>query len=812
MFKTKIIVIIGYVIMVALSISGIVWIYTEWLNYTKVSEPHPQRQELFILSNTLATMYRAEGTVGLLSLATDAELSAEYDSLMTTVFGQIHSLKTISREPDMNNHLDSLDFLLSRKKENITELVNLVKSFQENTIKEITKTTILGRKDMDALDNLLTNTIQQSEDTTKIIGEKKGFFKRIGDAIKTSTPDTLKQISSSSISTQQKLIIPVIKDTIVEFIREINKTAQKKNAAITAQLMLKQNELYSMNERTTAQINQIMAELETSEYRDTLQLSIERTETIRRSSIIMSIIAFSAIIVALIFMSWILHSLTVSQRLHRQIETAKKNVEELLVSREQLMLTITHDIKAPVSSILGYLELMQKDKPSSQEGYYIENMQHSATHILDMVRNLLDFHSLEIHQQKPDQLPFSPYILLSDIYESFIPTAQKKELQFEFQPDMDKEENYVSDPYRIRQIINNILSNALKYTPVKGSVILSAKLIRNKQQTELFIAVRDTGPGIKEQDKKQIFEAFKRLDYTGPNIEGFGLGLNISQKMAQMLGGSISVDSTPGKGSVFTLSLPLHIMSPSVSKPVKKQSNSRPAKILFIDDDTIQLDLVSKITEREGMVPQTCCRSLEALNKLQEEPFDIVFSDIQMPDMDGFELAERIRRSDFEGAATIPVIGLSANSYISQAKYKEAGFSSFLVKPFTSGQLIETIYRYTTGDETPSIEEVPKKNKNFEALIEFAGDDPQAKESIISSFIIETEKNYKLLDQAFLNADWETIRNVSHKMLPLMKMISAGQLVALLENYAAGSQDKENKVLLLKLIRENIQAADLFKT
>jgi signal transduction histidine kinase/CheY-like chemotaxis protein len=811
MFKTKLIVIIGYVIMVALSISGIVWIYTEWLNFTKTSESRPQRQELVILSNTLATMYHAEGTVGLLSLVTDPGLSIEYDSLMTTIFCQIDDLKKNSKEPDLNMHLDSLNILLLRKKENTAELVQLVKSFQDNTIKEITNTTILNRNDLDALDNLLANTIHQTEDTSTIVGEKKGFFRRIGDAIKSANPDTLRQINSSSASTQQELVLPAIKDTLVEFIQEINKTAQKKNAAITVQLMLKQNELYSMNERTTAQINQIMTELETAEYNDTIRLSNERTETIRRSSIIMSIIAFAAIIVALIFMSWILHSLTVSQRLHRQIELAKKDVEELLASREQLMLTITHDIKAPVSSILGYLELMTKDQPSSQEGYYIENMQHSATHILDLVRNLLDFHSLESSHQKPDQLPFSPYILLSDIYESFIPNARKKELQFEFQPDMDKEASYANDPYRIRQIVNNILSNAIKYTPAKGSVVFSAKLIRNKQQIELLIAVRDTGPGIKEQDKKQIFEAFKRLDYTGSGIEGFGLGLNISNKMAHLLGGSISVESTLGEGSVFTVTLPLYPMSPAITRPVKKRLDTHPVKILFIDDDPIQLDLVSKITEREGMIPHTCSHSLEALSLLQKEHFDILFSDIQMPDMNGFELVKRIRQSGFEGAATIPIIGLSANSYASQAKYKEAGFTSFLVKPFTSGQLIETIYRSTSGSENPTVAIAPKENKGFEALMEFAGDDPEAGKSIIRSFVTETEKSYRLLAQAFANDDWETVRNISHKMLPLMKMISADELVSLLESYAAGGKEK-NKTLLLKLIRENIQAADQFIT
>jgi signal transduction histidine kinase/CheY-like chemotaxis protein len=605
-------------------------------------------------------------------------------------------------------------------------------------------------------------------------------------------------------------MIPTIKDTIVDFIREVNYAVQKKNATITARLMLKQNELYRMNERTTSQINRIMTELEASEFNDNLKLSNERTETIRRSSVIISIIALAAIMVALIFMSWIIHSITVSQRLQRQIETAKKDVEDLLASREQLMLAITHDIKAPVSSIWGYLELMIKDKPSSQDGYYMENMHHSATHILDLVRNLLDFHSLDINGQKPDQFPFSPYILLSDIYRSFIPNAQKKELKFTFHADVNPDENYVGDPYRIRQIVNNILSNALKYTPAYGAVVLKARLLRDKQQTRLVISAQDTGPGIKEQDKKQIFDAFKRLDYTGKGIEGFGLGLNISHKLAQLLGGAITVDSTMGKGSVFTITLPLQAMQPAVAQSVTKQPDAHPLRVLFIDDDIIQLDLLSKVTEREGMIPHTCSNSLEALDLLQKEPFDIVFSDIQMPDMNGFELVERIRLSNFEDAKTIPVIGLSANSYVSEAKYKEAGFSAFLVKPFTFDRLIHTIYEYT-GTENVDTVAVPGK-KGFEVLIEFAGGDLSAGKSIIRSFIRETEKNQALLEQAFAAGDWETIRNISHKMLPLMKMISAKQLVSLLQNYAAGNQDHEEKNLLLNLIKDTITDADTFLT
>jgi CheY-like chemotaxis protein len=446
---------------------------------------------------------------------------------------------------------------------------------------------------------------------------------------------------------------------------------------------------------------------------------------------------------------------------------------------------------------------MAKDKSSLQDNYYIGNMQQSATHILDLVQNLLDFHSLEINEQKPDQLAFSPSILLSDIYQSFIPDAQKKALQLDFRSDVEKDVQYVSDPYRIRQIINNILSNAIKYTPSQGSIVFSARLLRDDpEKTGLQIAVQDTGPGIREEDRQRIFEAFKRLDYTGSGIEGFGLGLNISIKMAQLLGGSITVDSTVGEGSVFTLVLPLYPVHPAETPPVTNRS----IDILFIDDDTIQLDLVSRITGREGMKPHTCSCSLDALQLLQEKHFDLIFSDIQMPDMNGFELVERIRRADFAGAKTIPIIGLSAHSYVPQARLKEAGFSAFLVKPFTFDQLIQTIHHYTAGQPV----DCPEKPKGFASLIAFAGDDWEAGKTIIQSFISNNQKNYQWLEQAFANDDWETVRNISHKMLPLMKMISTGPVIALLEKYNAGSQDKEDQTLFLHFIKESIQEAAQF--
>ena len=202
MLRTKIIVITGYILLVALSIMGIGWIYKGWQDYMKVDTPYPQRQkELVALSNTLATLYQAEGTVGMFTDMADLQLDQTYDSLMTSSFEQIHNLKQITNDSTLIVSLDSLNTLLILKKENIAERIRLMQSFETDTVKLMTQKTILSQYDLKILDELLESSLHQEEDTSIVVGEKKSLFKRIGAAIRDANPDTIRQIRSQSVIT-----------------------------------------------------------------------------------------------------------------------------------------------------------------------------------------------------------------------------------------------------------------------------------------------------------------------------------------------------------------------------------------------------------------------------------------------------------------------------------------------------------------------------------------------------------------------------------------------------------------------------------
>ncbi|KAA6302366.1 MAG: Sensor protein EvgS [Candidatus Ordinivivax streblomastigis] len=796
MRRTKILIFISYILITSVFIFGIGWIYREWVSYDQLTESQSSSKDLVILSNTLANMYHAEGTAGLLPLISDTILRIEYDSLMNSVFHKLEEMKKGSDNTSWKQHLDTLSLLLKKKQHNTEELVALVSPFTHSTWKEIKKSTTLGKQEINILDNLFANTQkEESQDTSVILKRKKGLWGRIGEAIKNTTPDTLQQITSNASTVINKAVIaPTLRDTIVDFIREIHYNFQKKNTALTAYLITKHNELYHINEQTTVQINRIISQLKEDEYTNYCNMTNARAAAIQKSSHIIATVALIAWSVAFLFLLGIIHTLNAKQRLQNQIEMSNKNMGKLLVTREQLMLMISHDIKAPISSILGYLELINQDTFPDEYAGYIKNMKNSAVQILDLIRNLLEFHSLENKRYKKEQIGFAPHGLITEIYQSFIPEALKNELQYELQSDINKTEMYVSDPYRIRQIINNLLSNAIKFTPKQGKVLLKAKLEKNAKQITLNISVQDNGQGIREHDKELIFGEYNRLE-SSEKVEGVGLGLNIAYKLAELLDGSMSIDSKEGEGSTFTLIVPLEKLGTHKVKSLHDSINKKPIRVLFIDDDIIQLDLFSRITEREGITAVTCSSASEALSLVNKAYFDLIFSDVNMPDMSGMELVKRIRISEFKDSMTIPIIGLSAAS-MPESEYQEAGFSAFVEKPFTPKQLINIIYEYTGN-----------KNMGFDTFIQFADGDPTAGKEIFQIFITETEKNYQSLTQAFDKHDWETIKYVSHKMLPLMKMISSGELVDFLQNYANGNCSEENKDQLLELIRSKMNEA-----
>ena len=536
---------------------------------------------------------------------------------------------------------------------------------------------------------------------------------------------------------------------------------------------------------------------------------------------------------SLIFFIIIWRDLTRSSHYRKELEKSKLYAENLLAAREKLMLTITHDIKAPAGSIIGYIDLLVRLTKDRRQQLYLTNMKSSAQHLLELITSLLDFHRLEAGKMDLQQVAFHPDELFNNIFHSFLPLAEKKGIALTFDERVPEELVLEGDPFRIRQIAENLLSNALKFTS-KGNIRLRV----NYQGNRFTFSIQDTGCGMTHEEQTRIFQEFTRLQ-SAQGQEGFGLGLSISKKLVELANGTIHIDSIPKQGSTFTVSLPLPHISTSnsgISKNDKLLPNAR-MHILLVDDDSIQLHLTQAIilntlvndeTSAEKKPLIVCCQQPEeAIQILKSQSIDIVFTDIQMPTLNGFELLQQIRQLQIPHADTLPVIAITARGDLDEKDFQAKGFSGMLQKPFNQSDILQIFTRLfsvqpiSDSSETPATEtpehkeEVPTYTYQFTPLTAFSENDPEAATEIMKTFIQETYKNIQSLQEALQTKDSQQLCAIAHKMLPTFTMIEAKEIIPTLQEMdrrrKSGLSDTESETytaLITNCAQKVIQEAE----
>ena len=457
---------------------------------------------------------------------------------------------------------------------------------------------------------------------------------------------------------------------------------------------------------------------------------------------------------------------------------------------------------------------------------------------------MLDFHRLDLNKAEVNRIVFNPAQLFEEIRVCFEPLTAAKGLVLQCHIAPELSEKYISDPLRIQQIVNNLLSNAVKFTQ-QGKITLTVGYNASK----LTIAVADTGKGMASEDRERIFQEFTRLP-GAQGEEGFGLGLSIVHKLVLLLEGTIDVQSTLGKGSCFTVVLPLFPVGKSIveNKPfgsrIKKTSKDTDAspeetdvsleetdavpamkviRVLLIDDDKIQLNLTAAMLKQHN-IDAVCCEQLEELiEQLRSSTFDVLLTDIQMPAINGFDLVKLLRASNIPQARNIPVIAVTARSEMDEKALYEHGFAGCLHKPFTVKELLVTLNEgqrsadeaHITHDMQLIADALPKDTLfNFSALTAFSEDDPEAACSIIRTFIEETGKNADRMQQALTDREVDGIAAMAHKLLPLFTLIGASESVASLRwlESCRGeefSEEVEKTTLeALEAVRKVVRAAE----
>lgn len=769
--KTKTKFVIGYILFAAILISATIYTTIDVKNLiTETDTNDEQSEKRACINSTLTHLFNAESHIGPMIIDTNDFHSYKEDIAKASL--DLERLKNYCSATHISQ-IDSIQDLMIEKEQTLVELMRLT---NQDELELIYNKNLLGiiddNKGVKEYEKIVsTKTIKQDTIIEPRKRKRMNFFRRFFLLFSREEADTTLLTYSSEEIIRDSLIRhynPA--DSLYSFLNEIKQTLLEEKKDIDKELTENVIELRKKNNSITLSIKQILKNIETEgekEYEEILKLREERFKKISKQLLTAIIIA---VILIIIFTSIISNDITKSKKYRLELEKSNNYMQKLLNDKEKLMLSISHDMKAPLGSTIGYIELMNSTTLNERQRYYLQNMQKSSEEILQLISNILENEQLSKGVFELNLIPFSIKELFDDIHNSFLPIAEKKGVKLNYKCLFDMDSKFIGDPLRIKQIVNNLLSNAFKFTDTGEISLLVENTNTTQNNQNVKIVVKDSGLGIPESSQALIFEEFSRIKNKGKeNIEGVGLGLSIVKKLVDLQKGRIELKSKSGEGSEFTIYLPLEKQKSDLNI---KTTRTEPIRALVVDDDETQLILISEILKKAETEVTTSTSADSALKQLESHTFDIVFTDIQMPDINGFDFVKQIRNSTIKKVYEIPIIALSARADISDEEMKQRGFTSFLTKPYSAQKLIQTLNTYLSISQSLSSHTTTNEgNNNYQNLLSFACGDKEAEIEILTSFVKESKKGIDELLEKCNAKEFGRCKEIAHKLRPLFLSI-----------------------------------------
>ena len=762
--------------------------------------------------------------------------------------------------------LDSLITLLKAKRENtllvMKELNNDCRDIYYNNKLEA----LHSGRDSIVISPQTKERHEQHETVYEVVKTKRGFFRRLGDVFRKQHTDTVSttrlthQPSTATINHRLN-----IADSVANVLAEIHSEQQRANDRKQDAISSRNRQLQRVSIQLTKRTWLLIEDIQSDEH-NALQRVVGKAMSSRRAMIVrIAVLGLLAILSAAILVVYILRDIKRERRDRQRIIEAKAETERIMQQRERLLLTITHDIKAPAASIAGFIDLLSEYVDQPKAVGYLQNISGSAKHLLQLVSALLDYHKLESGKAERHEVSFAPAVLISECVAQMQPLAMEKKLKLTTDVQVTESMLCRSDAFRIKQIVNNLVGNAIKYTD-KGEVRVGVS-ITNRQ---LSISVKDTGCGMTPDELQTVFNAFTRLP-GAQGKEGVGLGLTITREIVTLLGGEINVQSTKGKGSTFTVSLPVKIVTNQgvhqqskqtkgvhlsqvhqqnqqskqqvhqqsqrdsligaleTSAPPKDKSQHPTLSVVIVDDDRLQGQLLTEMLQRiEGISfnTTTTIHASEAIAIATESAPNIVFTDIEMPEMNGSEIMRRIRNNTEvqQQSCTTKFVAMTAHEQSIMPQLRSDGFDACLFKPFSVQTLAATICQLTgvavRVSENSKLKTVGEAENNSKlkilalasvstsraqnsklrtALLPFTDGDPEAERQIIGDIRKSIEEYLEMIGDG---SDPERITKAVHKAMPLLEMLEPGKNEWLAPLQGVQQQSKQSKGVHLSQVHQ----------
>lgn len=481
-------------------------------------------------------------------------------------------------------------------------------------------------------------------------------------------------------------------------------------------------------------------------------------------------------------------------------------------AKSQFLAQMSHEIRTPINAVLGMNEMILRESDDDTIKDYAGDIRSAGRTLLSLINSILDFSKIEDGKMEIIEVEYETPLLINDLVNMVSERAAKKNLEFKLEIDENLPSKMFGDDLRVRQVITNLLSNAVKYT-AQGSITLKITgTVVNEKNISLFVAVSDTGMGIREEDKLMLCQSFQRLDQEkNRNIEGTGLGLSIVSKLLQMMGSELKIDSVYGEGSSFYFELNQGVVDDEPigeyskkrvyegSKPDDMHLYAPDASILVVDDNEVNLKVARNLMKSNGIVPDIATSGVQCIGAMGVKKYDIVFLDHMMPGMDGIETLQQLINKDLIKDGTV-VIALTANAIVgAKERYLEAGFADYLSKPIDVDQLEKKLILYLPKakvsykkgvKEEPKPEEkvaeevVPVSNDNnsdeplidFKSGLEYWMGDKEAYDEIASAYLEEADAKFAAIDNYYETKNWRDFGIVAHALKSTSLIIGAKTL------------------------------------
>lgn len=776
---------VGYLLVAVAAVFAVWYIYMR-IAPLAVREDATQGaayRKVLVTGTTISSLYEASYRANIYLQDPSVDNLEAYDRAIDTVYGHIDSLCRLQIPPEQIGILEEITELLKWKKSNLIGLAATMSRLREREVlRHDSLLRALERKDtLSPVVVVIEKPVHK--DTIRLVpSERDRFWRRFAGPLMTAR-DTLKEMPRSSEMPVDTLA-PVVSQKMPSDVGGARLQAKpalpsRRRDRTAEAIRQQQHTLMLIDQTINDRATLLLQKMNDENIRAALDEIGTRDRTLKRAGESVLGIALGALCIVLLFVALIFSDINKSKRYKQALEEARRKAEDLMENRQRLLLSISHDIRSPLNSIMGYVELLSSNPSPDKVARYTASMRYSSAHLMELLTNLLEYSRIETGKMTLDAAPFEVFPLFDQTLGMFVPSAERKGVSLVSDNRAEKGMYVKADAARIRQVLINLLSNAVKFTD-RGSVTLSA-VVRsgdgNGAPLRLEFAVSDTGCGIAPEEQKRIFDEFSRADTAGK--EGSGFGLAVVSRLVELLGGTLELDSRIGEGSVFRVSIPVLSVSVSeIPKPVPAEAPPRvtPRSILVVEDDPSQRAMLGEILKSAGHRVCFCDRLEQCVDKLAD--VDMVLTDIQLGGFSGYQLLSAIRSASEDWARRLPVIAVSASDRLEK---ESDGFDAVLRKPFTQSELLKTIAGMPSPDPGYDLGE----------LREMMNGDEEAVRTVVETFVSSTRDSLKLLEEYSASRDWPSLAKLAHRMLPMFHQLHADRTAADLEELEKSGSSAE---------------------